>query len=140
MLRTAVHSITIARGEPKEKIEVFNGMPLRRMLAPLVRIKPGYVVDLTQEELDYLNREAPVSIRKPNNDELAAYKEAGGKGDESKAATPTDQEKLAAQQAADAEQAAALQVQADAEAAAAAEAAAGKSGKKGSAAADADGL
>jgi hypothetical protein len=89
-LRTAVHTITVARGEPKEKIEIFNGTPIRRMLAPLVRIKPGFVVDLTQDELDYLNREAPESIRKPKQEEIDAYKAAGGKGDESKAATKTD--------------------------------------------------
>jgi hypothetical protein len=89
-LRTAVHTITVARGEPKEKIEIFNGTPIRRMLAPLIRIKPGFVVDLTQDELDYLNREAPESIRKPKQEEIDAYKAAGGKGDESKAATKTD--------------------------------------------------
>lgn len=96
-LRTAVHTLTVARGEPKEKIEIFNGTPLKRNLAPLVRIKPGFVIDLTQEELDYLNREAPDSIRKPKPEELEAYKAAGGKGDESKAATPTDAERAAAE-------------------------------------------
>jgi hypothetical protein len=99
-LRTAVHTITVARGEPKEKIENYNGQILRRMVAPLVRVKPGFVVDLTAEELEYLNREAPTSIRKPSDAELAAYKAAGGKGDESKAATVTDQERLAADAAA----------------------------------------
>lgn len=143
-LRTAVNTITVARGTPKEKIEVYAGSALKRMVAPLVRIPPGKVVDLTQDELDALNRDAPKSIRKPTQEELDAYKAAGGTSAESKAATPTDQQtqattgdastaEAAAKEAAAKEAAAKAELDAAAAtAAASAQATAKASGKKAS--------
>lgn len=99
-LRTAVHQISVARGTAVTKVEFYNGQKIERQVAPTVRIQPGSVVDLTAEELAYLNEQAPGAIRKPTEDELKAFKDAGGKEGDSKAATVVNPDDPDAAQAA----------------------------------------